>query len=66
MQNKSLRNQILFLTTFLSLILASCSSPSVGDSIIVSGVDCHVFSRAAAGEGLTQAPIMSLSADGDM
>jgi len=48
------------------LIFAICSSPSVGDSIIVSGVDCHVFSRAAAGEGLTQAPIMSLSADGDM
>ena len=66
MKIKSMRDQAVILTTFLSLILAGCNTPSSGDSIAFSSVDCHVFYRATAGEGISESPTLSLSTDGDM
>jgi hypothetical protein len=60
---------ILGWTLVLLLVATSCSSPSTpGDEggALEGSINCHAFYRAASGEALAEAPIMTLSMDGDL
>ena len=53
----------------LIIFATSCSSPStpdVGGGAIEGSINCHAFYRLTPGEGLTEAPNMALSMEGDL
>ncbi len=53
----------------LLVLAAACSSsstPTIEGTLFEGNIACHVFYRATAGEGLTEASTMTLSSEGDL